>query len=149
MESLDKDSIQTMFELWVTKEPFQSRQMLIGKGIEEYLQGDYISALHILYPQIEGLLQHLTFKGQQVGSTQQLRETLTSTAKEQCTEARLYLPDEFNDYLKTGFFPKIDLAVNVKLTRHTLAHGVADENEFKSIRAFQAILILDQIYYYI
>jgi hypothetical protein len=149
MDSFDKDAIQTMFGFWVTKEPFHSRQVLIGKGIEEYLQGDYISAIHILYPQIEGLLQHLTFKGQQVGSTQQLREALTSTAKEKCTEASLYLPDEFNDYLKAVFFPKIDLAGNVKLTRHTLAHGVADENGFKRARAFQAILILDQIYYYI
>ncbi len=149
VDSFDNDAIQTMFDFWLRKEPFESCQVLIDNGIKKFLQGDYISAIHILYPQIEGLLQHLIFKGQEVGKTDQLREKLTSTAKEKCTEASLYLPDEFNDYLFTVFFPRIDLTSPVKLTRHTLAHGVANENEFTKARAFQAILILDQIFYYI
>lgn len=149
IDSFDKSAIHTMFEIWLRKEPFQSRQKLIDNGIKKFLQGDNIGAIHILYPQIEGLLQHLTFKGQEVGKTDQLRERLTSTVKETCNEASLYLPDEFNDYLKNIFFPKIDLTGPVKLTRHTLAHGVADENEFTKVHAFQAILILDQIFYYI
>jgi hypothetical protein len=40
----------------------EDRRAFIAKGVEEYLNGDYIVALHILIPQIEALIRNLEEK---------------------------------------------------------------------------------------
>jgi hypothetical protein len=47
----------------------------------------------------------------------------------------------FKDFdLKTG---KVDLS------RHAVSHGVADQKEYTKVKALQAILIIDQMYFYL
>ncbi len=40
----------------------EDRRSLVEKGIEEYLNGKYIAALHILIPQVEALIRNLEEK---------------------------------------------------------------------------------------
>ncbi len=79
-----------------------------------------------------------------------LADKLTTVAKEKSGGLSLFLPEDFNEYLKQFYFASFDLEKDeIDLSRHSLAHGVAKEEDFSKIQAFQAILILDQIFYYV
>lgn len=148
VNSFDKEDINTMYNGWLTKQNFKGQETFIRKAIDEYFEGDYISAIHILYPHIEGLMQQLCFNGEDVGKSKTIVHKLTETAKINCSGQNLFLPDEFEEYLNIIFFPKIDFST-VPLTRHTVTHGIADGEKFTRVKAFQAILILDQMYFYL
>ena len=62
----------------------------------------------------------------------------------------LGFPDHFFNYFDKVFFRQFDIEKgDVKLSRHTAAHGVADKEEYTKTRALQLILTLDQIYFYL
>ena len=70
--------------------------------------------------------------------------------KQRTNEFGLFLPDDFDVYLWEFYFSSFELERgDINLSRHSLAHGVAKESEFNKIKAFQAILIMDQISFYI
>mgnify|MGYP007112105625 CR=1 FL=1 len=146
----DSDSIIEIANNWFKKEIFKQHEKVIMKGIDEYLEGDYISAIHILYPRIEGIMRYIYLGEKREVTSGNLREKLIHLAKEKCTEFSLYLPADFNDYLRKFYFSSFDLEKGeINLSRHSLAHGVTREEDFDKIRAFQSIMILDQISFYV
>jgi hypothetical protein len=61
----------------------------------------------------------------------------------------LGFPNEFYEYLEKTVFKNFDIATGkLDLSRHTTAHGYANPDDFNKAKALQAILILDQIYFY-
>jgi len=77
-------------------------------------------------------------------------DKLTAPVAKKSIDLSLFLPEDFNEYLKQFYFSSFDLEKGeIDLSRHSLAHGVAKEEDFSKIQAFQAILILDQIFYYV
>lgn len=150
INSFNNEEILLMFESWMKKELFSAHKTIIRKGIDEYLEGDFISSIHLLYPRIEGLMQHLyATKFREKAQTKQLIDILTEQAKTTTESQEIFLPDEFNDYLKVFFFKQFDLSKNqCEISRTSVAHGVVKEDELTKKNAFLGILILDQIYYY-
>ena len=62
----------------------------------------------------------------------------------------LIMAKPFTNYLKNFLFKNFDLeSGKIDLSRHSLAHGVAKEEDYTRVRALQMILILDQIYFYL
>ena len=62
----------------------------------------------------------------------------------------LGFPDVFYNYLKETIFQNFDLKTGqVDLSRHTVSHGVAEQMEYTRTKAMQAILIVDQMYFYL
>ena len=62
----------------------------------------------------------------------------------------LIFPDFFSDFLQNYLFPKFNLVKNnIDLSKHTSGHGVAEAESYTKERALQAILILDQIFFYL
>jgi len=146
----NSEKIHDMEKRWFTKMEFDNHKKIIETGIERYLAGDYISAINNLYPRIEGVLRYLHLKSAGSGTVKDLLDTLQDVAEEKTTPYSLFLPKDFRIYLKTFFFSSFDLKTGkIDLSRPSLAHGVADESQFNRIAAFQAILILDQISYYL
>lgn len=150
VESFDDKSIRKMLDAWMTKDLFRKHETFIKKGIEEFIERDYISAIHILYPRIEGLMRYIYLGEKEKPILMRLVDKLTTITKEKSVNYNLYFPDDFSDYLKQFYFSSFDLDKGeIDLSRHSLAHGVARVEDFSKIGAFQAILILDQIFYYI
>jgi len=150
MNSFNAKKIRNMEKRWYTKKVFENHKKIIETGIERYLAGDNISAINNLYPRIEGILRYLHLGNAGSGTVSDLLETLQNAAENKTTPYGLFLPNDFRLYLRTSFFSSFDLQTGqIDLSRHSLAHGVADENQFNQIAAFQGILILDQIFYYV
>lgn len=150
INSFDKKYINDMVDAWMTKELFRNHEIIIRKGIDEFLEEDYISSIHILYPRIEGLMRHIYLGEEQKATSFNLAKKLASMGKQRTNEFGLFLPDDFDVYLREFYFSSFELERgDINLSRHSLAHGVAKESEFNKIKAFQAILIMDQISFYI
>jgi hypothetical protein len=65
-------------------------------------------------------------------------------------DTSMLLPDLFKKYLEDFYFKDFNVHENrLDLSRQSLAHGVARDSDFTQIRAFQAIMMLDQIFQYI
>ncbi len=149
--SFNDQSIREMCNTWITNQLFKKRESFLKKGIDEYIEKDYISAIHVLYPCIEGVLQDLSYDVDLKGdSGEKLTTKLILYLKSKNPETRLLLPDNFKEYLINSYFTKFDRkAEEIDLSRHSLAHGAAtDEGDFTQVKALQTILILDQLSFY-
>jgi hypothetical protein len=83
-------------------------------------------------------------------SAADIRDDLVNLIKEKKVWLSYQFPDDFKLYLEEFYFQGFDIKENrLNLSRNSLGHGTTDEEEFTKIRAFQAILILDQMSWYI
>jgi hypothetical protein len=148
ISSFDETKITSMYNTWVSNQLFKKREVFLKKGIEEYLEKDCISAIHILYPCIEGILQDLSYDIETQGDAgERLTTKLISYLKSKNPETRLLLPDNFKEYLIDSYFMKFNRQSDeIDLSRHSLAHGAAiNEDDYNQAKTLQAILILDQL----
>jgi len=146
--------IENIVASWMKNPSFKERELFIKRGIERYLKGDYISSISNLYLQIEGLIRGLPLerKDEKRDSMGQiLTNKLTEITNINNPDSTLFISDQFKDYLINSYFSKFDLEKGpAELSRHSFAHGMAiNENDYNKITAFQTILILDQISFYI
>jgi hypothetical protein len=155
--SFTKERIEKLTSKWWNNKIYKDKQEILQAGINSFLRGnkeDYISCIKTLLPEIEGIIRihyfHDTGKGKDV-YIRELLKHLTEQGKQKTgSDVSLYLPIPFLNYLKDVVFPKFDLEEGeVPLTRHTASHGVAKSDDYTQIKALQAILILDQIYFYL
>jgi hypothetical protein len=150
VDSFDEKSIRDMKDAWMTKEVFKKDETVIETAIARYIEKDYISAIHVLYPRIEGLMRYIYMGENGKPTSKKLVDKLTAPVAKKSIDLSLFLPEDFNEYLKQFYFSSFDLEKGkIDLSRHSLAHGVAKKEDFSKIRAFQAILILDQIFHYV
>ncbi len=148
ISSFDETKITSMYNTWVSNQLFKKRELFLKKGVEEYLEKDCISAIHVLYPCIEGILQDLSYDIETQGDAgERLTTKLISYLKSKNPETRLLLPDSFKEYLIDSYFMKFNRqSEEIDLSRHSLAHGAAiNEDNYNQTRTLQAILILDQL----
>lgn len=152
IDSFDEKTINSMISSWISNQLFKKREMFLKKGIEEYFEKDYVSAIHVLYPCVEGILQDLSHDISTHGdSGEKLTTKLVSYLKSKNPETRLLLPENFKEYLIESYFKKFNWkSEEIDLSRHSLAHGAAtNEEDYNQVRTFLAILILDQLSAYI
>lgn len=148
----NETALNSMFNSWISNQLFKKRESFLKKGIEEYLEQDYISAIHVLYPCIEGILQDLSYDIDIEGNAgQKLTTKLITYLKSKNPETRLFLPENFKEYLIDSYFAKFNQkSEEIDLSRHSLAHGAATNTEdYTQVRALQALLILDQLSFYV
>jgi hypothetical protein len=152
----DAGRVGQIAERWWTKEPFSGKRSIIQAGINAYLRNDsegYILCLKTVLPEIEGILRslHHSEKGTHTSKLKRLTEHLGEKALAKAGSASsLLLPANFVRYLQSVVFRDFDLtAGDVSMSRHSAAHGVAKPEQYTRSRALQAILSLDQIYFYL
>ena len=149
VDSFNNKMTYSMIEDWFTKDTFKIHEKIIRTGIERYLEKDFISAIHILYPRIEGIMRHIFLGTTERSSQKNLVDKLANVAKEKNPDSCLFIPNNFSNYLKIFYFNNFDLEKDeLEISRNTIGHGVAKEEDFNKIKAFQAILILDQMFFY-
>ena len=124
-------------------------QNLIAKAVERYLEGDHISAISILYPRIEGVMRSIHMGGHPADRVSQ-RSLVDSTVDSGATmrhDYSLLMPEKFRRYLSEVYFANFDPNKAAPLSRHTVAHGVADATDFSLKGSTLGFLVLDQLFY--
>jgi hypothetical protein len=135
---------------WAKRKFFSDHSDILSKAIDRFRAADYVSAVAILYPQIEGVMRtYHRFTRPGVSQRQDsLVETVVSSADGDAAPRMLLLPEKFRRYLTDIYFCSFDPADPHGLSRHTVAHGVAPPDAFSEKAALIGLLILDQLSYY-
>ena len=125
---------------------------IIETGIGRYQHQDYISCISNIWPRIEGILQYsYRMKSKTRTKTEHL---LTNMEKHMATNRTSYpsifFPAYFRKYLKSFYFRNFNLSKeDLELSRHTVGHGVAKQEDFDRKRALIGLLIVDQLGHYL
>ena len=156
LESFNETRLKKITDKWWENLFFQEKRELLQVGVDAFLGGtksDYISCVKNLYPEIEGILRSLYRADHEEGAyrTQKLLEYLLDVGKRNVADGHsLLLPQDFLKYLKSSFFRHFDPATATDdLSRNSVAHGAASEKGYSAEKALQALLTLDQIYFYL
>lgn len=155
LKKFDKDRIDKMTKSWWSKKQFQDKRELIEAGISAFLQDNnsgYINCINTLYPQIEGIMGFEFYKAHGRKPTfKELKEYIRNRAQNRfSSEESLGFPEYFCEFLDKDIFQKFDLSTGkIDLARHSLAHGYAKQEDFTKVKALQALLILNQIFFYL
>jgi hypothetical protein len=136
---------------WQENLVFKDHMEFLRRAAERYKEGDYISAVSILFPKIEGILRG--FHGAprsrgRIGQSALIQAAIDNNPNVQ-HEHCLLLPARFREYLSEVFFEDFDPKNPENLTRHTVAHGVAPVTDFNLKGITLGFLILQQLSYYL
>ena len=144
-----------MSEKWKKDPFFQKREEIINAGIEAYFQtkrGGYINCIKNLYSEMEGIIrEHYVSENGEDPNFRDLRNYILEKSRSKFPlKGTVAFPKKFCKYLDNSIFDTFNLLENkIPLSRHTTGHGVAKAESYTRIKAFQAILTLDQIYHYL
>ncbi|GAH85189.1 unnamed protein product, partial [marine sediment metagenome] len=155
--SFDTIRVEKIINKWWKNQVFKDKQKILRAGINAFLRRDndgYINCIKTLLSEVDGIirLQYLsdTGKGKKVKLPELLTHLVEKGKTKSGSDSSLLLPLPFLKYLKDVVFSHFDLETEqIDLSRHSSSHGVAKAATYTKIRALQAILVLDQIYFYI
>ncbi|MCD6453529.1 MAG: hypothetical protein J7K77_04515 [Dehalococcoidales bacterium] len=153
--SFDKTRIEKITNRWWKKQIFEDKRGILQAGINAFLRGGnegYINCINTLLPQVDGIirLQYLSDTGKSVGVKKLLQHLREKGRIKSGSDSSLLLPSPFLKYLGDVVFAHFNLETGqVDLSRSSVGHGVAKAEAYTKIAALQAILVLDQIYFYI
>lgn len=146
--------VEKCFERWQLKWSkslfFKDHLVVLKTAVDRYSNKDYVSAVSILYPRIEGVMRsfHL-FNSPSVRQSQShLVDTAVPLPELSKRSKMLLLPEKFRHYLTHIYFKEFDPKKPEGVSRHTVAHGVAPEDTLSQKAAVIGFLILDQLSYY-
>lgn len=143
------DSAESIREKWQRNQIFCDHLSVLDKGLERFLAQDYISAISILYPRIEGIMRtHHTRVNPSVYPSQK-NLVISSIKGRGITPRNLLLPERFDFYLREIYFASFDPRNPSVLSRHSVAHGVAPVDLFDLKAATISLLILEQLSFYL
>ena len=157
LDKFDELRLMEMTDKWWENLLFQEKRELLQAGIDAFLRGarsDYINCIKNLYTEIEGIMRLLYF--QDTGQSNRIRQNefinhLIAVGEDTAGDDNsLLLPQQFLRYLTESVFASFNVETGtVDLSRHSAAHGVATGEDYTAERALQAILTLNQIYFYL
>jgi len=151
----DRNRIYSFVNRWWKNPLFESKRKTLKAGIDAYLsatEDGYINCVKTLYSEIEGIIRirYVDEKGKNP-NFMELVDFVKQKAKGKFgPQESLGFSDVFYRYLNEVVFKNFNLTTGqVDLSRHTVSHGVADQTKYTRTKAMQAILILDQMYFYL
>lgn len=146
LKAFDEASVRKLIDGWRDVEPFREHIPFAEKAVERYGAGDYVSAISILWPRIEGALRHLYLGLEEKPGQKKLLANVREIMEKKAAAPGSYLPGLFEQYLIQFYFRDFNLKEDrVELGRHALAHGVTKAEEYDQRRTLQGFLILDQL----
>lgn len=152
-----KERIDRVVSRWWTNAVFRDKRAILEPAVNAFVrgeQGDFVLCIKTLYPEVEGIIRTLYFsetgKGDGVTTRELLKHLVEKGRSKSGSEASLFLPLQFFEYLANVVFARFSLEDGkVPLSRHSSSHGVATADDYTKTRALQAILTMDQIYFYL
>ncbi|MEZ9173070.1 hypothetical protein BCV09_17965 [Vibrio cyclitrophicus] len=125
----------------------------VEKALEFHNQGDYDTAVHLLYPRLESalrddfLMSNPEKKGQNQGS---LSKHISQNVSNRSYSFSRYFPEQFSTFLTTTFFRNYDPHSDANpASRNSVSHGAIDESAIGMKESLIGFLIFDQIHRYI
>jgi hypothetical protein len=155
LNRFDRNRINAFIIKWWKNTIFNEKKLIINAGIEAYLSNTeegYINCIKNLFSEIEGIIRISYFKENNRDPTfPDLKNYICQKAKTKfISEDSLGFPDIFYTYLDEVLFKRSYIKNGgIVLSRHTSSHGIAKPELYSKARALQAILILDQMYFYL
>jgi hypothetical protein len=156
MSSFDKTRLTDITSRWWSNHLFSSKKKILQAGVNSYLantEEGYINAVKNLSTELEGIIRVSYHKdyGKNPGSIKDLKEYITSKGQNKFSSlGSLCFPDRFLDYLSNYIFKSFDVQTgNIPESRHSVAHGVAQDNVYNQEFALKLILTLDNIYFFL
>ena len=151
----NKDRIEAFTNRWWGNQIFERKRQILKAGIDAYLsetQEGYITCVKTLYSEIEGIvrIRYVAEKGKDPNFKELINFVKEKAEGKFGPRKSLGFSDVFYQYLNETIFQNFDLKTGqVDLSRHTVSHGVAEQMEYTRMKAMQAILILDQMCFYL
>jgi len=155
LNRFSKDRIKAFVNRWWGNQIFERKRKILEAGINAYLsetQAGYIACVKTLYSEIEGVIRirYVTEKGMDPKFKELIDFVKEKAEGKFGPRESLGFPDVFYRYLKETIFQNFDLKTGqLDLSRHSVSHGVAEQMEYTRTKAMQAILTLDQMYFYL
>jgi len=120
-----------MIEAWQTNSSFAPHMPILERAVERFLDEDFVSCTGLAFPRIEGILRtHHTSLGVS-GQASCSNLTNTAVASKIKNEKCLLLPHRFAAYLRDIYFASFNpIDQDIDVSRHSVAHGVANASEF-------------------
>jgi hypothetical protein len=151
----DNEMIMSFVNYWWMKPLFQKKKSILLAGIEAYLtstEAGYINCIKTLYSEIEGILQLNYFSEYRRKPTfKDLMAYVQNKASNKFISPNsLGFPVLLYQYFHDIIFKDFDLETgNIELSRHSSSHGIAPSQKYTRQKALQAILILDQMSFFL
>ena len=126
-----KVRVPQMLQSWRNCHSFSPHIEILKSAVERFQNDDFVSCTASLFPRIEGILRtHHDSLGKQVSpSPTNLVDSAVDTIIQ--NPRSLLLPARFRSYLEDVYFANFDPAKpNIGVSRHSVAHGVADQSSF-------------------
>lgn len=128
---------------------FKPHADAIKTAARHFATGDHLSAAHLLYPRIEGVLRAYYHEGG--GTPTRKQDRFLAAALKGGSVGRhsycLLLLEAFDEYLRAVIFAEFDPARPTGVSRHTIGHGVVDTNQCDEKSVTVAFLSLHHLYY--
>jgi hypothetical protein len=153
LEGISQEVIENALSMkakWKISNTFSDHLDFLERGLERFLEKDYISAVTIFYTRIEGVMRtHYAKIDNSIKPTQNSLVDSIIQGKEPLPR-NLLLPERFAAYLKEVYFASFDPnpSVTPPLSRNSVGHGVAPSSLCNLKGATISILILDQLSFY-
>ncbi len=125
---------------------------LVSKALTHHVNGDYESAIHMLYPRLEALLRE-DFISKNPGLQGRKQQVLANHIGTNITgyshQLSRYFPEKFSEYVLKSYFKDFDPDVESDfVSRNSLSHGSVGESALTLSSSIVGFLILDQIHRY-
>jgi hypothetical protein len=142
IDSFDQARITKLLEKFRKLQFLEAHISIIEVGIERYLTNDFISSIAIIWPRIEGILVEFTNKTKRL-SQQKLVDNMKGILVDSHISPTLFFPEQFRDYLLSYYYRDFDFKTSdYTLSRHSIAHGVSDSQDYDQKRALLGILMI-------
>jgi len=153
MDIFPSETITAIMNSWWGKSVFKDKREIIEAGIQAYNNGGYINCIKNLASEIEGLIRNAMYLETHITkpTMKDLKDFLVKKGVEKFNDDRaLGFPVLFSKYLDESIFVGFDISdATIVTSRHSVGHGVARFDNYTKIRAFQLILTLDQMFFYL
>ncbi|NAW86466.1 hypothetical protein [Photobacterium halotolerans] len=135
-----------------TNEALRKHLNLVSKALTHHVNGDYESAIHMLYPRLEALLREdfISKNPSMKGRKQQvLANHIGTNITGHSHQLSRYFPEKFSEYVLKSYFKDFDPDVESDfVSRNSLSHGSVGESALTLSSSIVGFLILDQIHRY-
>jgi hypothetical protein len=143
-----KSKLPGWVEAWRSHPAFANHLKTLEKVGDHFQKGDYLSASGLLFPRIEGLLRSNHAAMGSAAKPSQKNLPGTAVQARSGRRACLLLPHKFEQYLSEVYFASFEpAAARIEISRNSVGHGVASEDEFNEKAAVIGLLVAQQLLY--
>lgn len=148
------DRAGAVLDLWCRDEPFAADRPFLERGIERYFAGDYISAVSVVLPRIEGIMNAVRRNAglRAEDSVRKALVTLDSLSSGRLkgrwlrSEVLQHFESFVNEFLDKGPSARAKGPL-LKRGRHGHAHGATSAEAYDQRYALQVILAIDALHF--